>query len=153
MHIPPEVWGPFFWNTIHIVALVYPSKPSHAHKKAAKDFFESLILLIPCPICSKHYAEHIQRYPITPHLDTRADLFKWTHLLHNEVNKMLQKRSFTEDEVLHNLRRLGSLGRSPIWTADDFAEADWKARAQGLVAGFAVGGVAVGVLLYLHNSK
>jgi hypothetical protein len=66
---------------------------------------------------------------------------------------MLQKRSFTEDEVLHNLRRLGSLGRSPIWTADDFAEADWKARAQGLVAGFAVGSVAVGVLLYLHNSK
>ena len=46
MNIPPTVWGPFFWLTIHIVALGYPSNPTHAHKKAAKEFFESLKLHI-----------------------------------------------------------------------------------------------------------
>jgi hypothetical protein len=153
MHIPPEVWGPFFWNTIHIAALGYPAKPSYAHKKAAKQFFESLVLLIPCPICRTHYSEYLEKYPISPHLDSRGDLFKWTHLLHNEVNKMLNKRSFTEDEVLQNLRRLGELNRSPIWTADDFAEADWKARVHGLMAGIAIGGIAAGVLMYASNSK
>lgn len=153
MHIPPEVWGPFFWNTIHIAALGYPSKPSHAHKKAAKEFFESLVMLIPCPICSKHYAEHINKYPISPHLDKRADLFKWTHLLHNEVNKMLGKRDFTEEEALQYLRRLGDRGRSPVWTPDDFAEGDWKSRIQGLVSGIVVGSALVGVLVYASHSK
>jgi hypothetical protein len=153
MHIPPEVWGPFFWNTIHITALGYPSKPSHAHKKAAKEFFESLVMLIPCPICSNHYAEHINKYPISPHLDKRADLFKWTHLLHNEVNKMLGKREFTEEEALQYLRRLGDRGRSPVWTPDDFAEGDWKSRIQGLVSGMVVGSAIVGVLMYASHSK
>lgn len=151
MHIPPEVWGPFFWNTIHIAALGYPTKPSYGHKKAAKDFFESLSFLIPCPICREHYTEHLEKYPITPHLDTRADLFKWTHLLHNEVNLKLNKRKFTEEEVILYLKRLGQLNRSPVWTPDDFSEADWKARLHGLTAGIAIGALSVGVLFYVSN--
>jgi len=124
MHIPPETWGPFFWHTFHITALGYPSDPSYAHKKAAKEFFESLKFLIPCPICRDHYEQHLAKYPITPHLDRRSDLFKWTVLLHNEVNKMLEKRIYTENEVLIYYKRLGARGRSPVWTPDDFAEAE-----------------------------
>jgi hypothetical protein len=153
MHIPPEVWGPFFWNTIHIAALGYPSNPSHAHKKSAKEFFESLMMLIPCPICRVHYKEHLAKYPIGPHLDRRTDLFRWTLLLHNEVSKSIGKPVFTEDETLSYLRRLGELQRSPVWTVDDFAEGDWKARTQGLVTGILVGGAGCGLLLYLMNSK
>ena len=153
MHIPPETWGPFFWNTIHIAALGYPAEPSHGHKKAAREFFESLTFLIPCPICRDHYSEHLKKYPITPHLDRRRDLFKWTLLLHNEVSKSLNKKQFTEEETLEYLRRLGQLGRSPIWSADDIAEGDWKARTQGLLLGVALGGVSCGVLFYLMSSK
>jgi hypothetical protein len=69
--IPPTTWGPFFWHTIHIVALGYATEPSYAQKKAAKEFFESLLFLIPCPICREHYATHLEKYPITPHLDRR----------------------------------------------------------------------------------
>jgi len=146
MHIPPETWGPFFWTTIHIAALGYPITPSHGHKKAAKGFFESLQFLIPCPICREHYTVHLQKYPITPHLDRRSDLFRWTLLLHNEVSKSINKPPFTEEETLNYLQRLGQLKRSPIWTSDDFAAGDWKARTQGLVAGLVVGGVAYGIL-------
>lgn len=153
MHIPPETWGPFFWNTIHIAALGYPAEPSHGHKKAAKEFFESLSFLIPCPICRDHYTEHVKKYPITPHLDRRADLFRWTLLLHNEVSKSLNKKQFTEEETLEYIRRLGQLKRSPVWTADDFAEGDWKARTQGLAAGVALGAGACGLLIYLSSSK
>lgn len=153
MHIPPETWGPFFWNTIHIIALGYPTNPSHAHKKAAKEFFENLQILIPCPICRAHYKEHIGKYPILPHLDRRGDLFRWTLLLHNEVNKSLQKQVFTEEETLLYFKRLGELHRSPVWTHHDFAEGDWKARTQGLVTGLIMGGVGCGLLMYLTNSK
>jgi len=149
MHIPPEAWGPFFWHTMHIAALGYPTNPSYAHKKAAKEFFESLQMLIPCPICQDHYKEFLEKYPITPQLDRRSDLFRWTILLHNEVNKTLKKPTFTETEVLQYYSRLGARGRSPVWSRDDFVEADWAARLQGLVTGIAVAGIAGGLLFYL----
>jgi len=153
MHIPPEVWGPFFWHTIHIVALGYPSTPSYAHKKAAKEFYESLKILIPCPACRDHYSAHVEKYPISPHLDRNTDLFRWTLLLHNEVNKSLGKPAFTESQVLKDYARLGMIRRSPILTPDDFAEADWKARVQGIALGVGVTGVAAVVFWILTQTK
>ena len=44
MQFPPSVWGPFFWHTIHIVALGYPKSPTYTDKKCAKEFYESLTL-------------------------------------------------------------------------------------------------------------
>ena len=95
MNFPPEVWGPFFWHTIHIVALGYPKDPTYSDKKAAKEFFESLQHLIPCSICKNHYVQHIQNKPITPSLDTREHLIQWTIDIHNEVNKVLNKPTWT----------------------------------------------------------
>ena len=138
MHLPPDTWGPFFWHTIHIVALGYPAEPSHAHKKAAKEFYESLRILIPCPICKDHYNEHLEKYPLTPHLDRRTDLFRWTILLHNEVNKVLGKPIFTETQVIQYYTRLGKSARSPVITSGDYVEADYKAFLQGLGIGIAI---------------
>jgi hypothetical protein len=151
MHIPPEVWGPFFWHTIHITALGYPLEPSYAHKKAAKEFFESLKVLIPCPICKDHYVEHMEKYPISPHLDRRSDLFRWTVLLHNEVNKNLGKAPYTENQVIQGYNRLGKIKRSPIWTPDDFAEADWKARVQGIGLGIGITALAAGIIFQVSR--
>ena len=143
MHLPPEAWGPFFWHTMHIAALGYPDQPTYAHKKAAKEFFEALKILIPCPECREHYIEHMEKNPLTPHLDRRRDLFKWTVVLHNQVNLMLKKREYTEAEVLKHYARLGARGRSPVWTPEDFAEADWAARLQGIAVGAGLTGAAV----------
>ena len=153
MNIPPETWGPFFWHTIHITALGYPVEPSHAHKKSAKEFFESLKFLIPCPICKEHYVTHLNKYPLTPHLDRRSDLFKWTILLHNEVNKAIGKPPFTESQVLKYYTRLGARGRSPVWTPDDFVEADNKAFLKGLGIGIAVAGGTIGILWFIGKAS
>ena len=151
MHIPPEVWGPFFWHTIHITALGYPQEPSYAHKKAAKEFFQSLSLLIPCPLCRDHYTGHLEKYPISPHLDRRSDLFRWTILLHNEVNKSLNKDTFVEAQVLKYYSRLGERGRSPVWTPDDFDASDWKARLNGAAAGCVVTLLAGTAVYYISK--
>ena len=145
MHLPPDVWGPFFWHTIHITALGYPVDPSHAQKKAAKEFFESLKLLIPCPICKEHYLTHLEKYPITPHLDRRSDLFRWTILLHNEVNAALNKPPFTETQVIQYYTRLGERARSPVISSEDFAEADYKAFLRGL-------GIGIGLTIALGGA-
>ena len=141
MKIPPEVWGPFFWHTIHITALGYSNKPTYAQKKAAKEFFTSLTVLIPCPVCREHYAKHVETYPITPHLDSRDDLFKWTVVLHNAVNKDLGKPEFSENDSIAFYRRLGERGKSPVISHFDFEEVDTRSFARGLGAG--IGGMAV----------
>ena len=149
-HIPPTTWGPFFWHTMHIVALGYPQKPTYGHKKAAKEFYESLQFLIPCPICREHYAEYMKSMPITPFLDRRDDLFKWTVLIHNKVNEMLGKPRFTEIESLEFYRRLGASGRSPVMKPDDFAEADLRAILKGIGIGVATT-VTIGGILWFIN--
>jgi hypothetical protein len=148
MNFPPEVWGPFFWHTIHIVALGYSNNPTYSDKKAAKDFFESLQHLIPCSICKSHYVQHFKNNPITPSLDSRADLIQWTINIHNEVNKMLNKPTWTRDEVIAYYTRLGASGRSPVWTANEFAAADSKALAYGVCLGAAGSLIAAGAVMW-----
>ena len=150
MQFPPSVWGPFFWHTIHIVALGYPKSPSYTEKRCAKEFYESLAYLLPCGVCRQHYNEHLQKNPITPFLDTRTDLLKWTIMIHNSVNKMLEKPEWTEEEVIIYYERLGKRDRSPVWTKDDMKEVDFRS----FIRGFLTGGImlaGVGVSVYYIN--
>ena len=148
MHVPPEVWGPFFWHTIHIAALGYPQEPTYSDKKAMKEFFESLQTIIPCPVCRTHYVSHMAKLPISASIDSRTDLFRWTVDLHNEVNVMLGKRKYTETEVIQYYTRLGARAKTPVIQADDFVEADNQAILKGLVAGVAASAIIGGVVWF-----
>ena len=152
MHVPPEVWGPFFWHTIHIVALGYPQEPNYSDKKAIKEFFESLQHLIPCPICRQHYTSHLARMPISASIDSRSDLFRWTIELHNEVNEMLGKRKYTETEVIQYYTRLGARGKTPVVSAQDFMEADQQAMLKGALVGVGVS-VVLGTIIWFSLPK
>ena len=142
MKLPPAVWGPLFWHTIHIVAIGYPQSPSYAQKRAAKEFFESLSFLIPCPVCREHYQTHLQKSPISPHLDSRDDLFKWTVYLHNEVNKVLKKPVLLESEVIYFYKRVGARGKNIVVNQDTIDEVDLRSMIKGGLMG--AGTVLVG---------
>jgi len=150
MKLSTKVWGPIFWYTIHIVALGYPKDPSYADKKAAKEFFESLQFLIPCEVCRNHYKENLKKFPITPHLDRRDDLFKYTVMLHNEVNKLLNKPTMTELEAIYHLRRLGARDQSPVINSEIFDEIDMRSMVRG---GFVGGGIVffTGLCIYFFS--
>lgn len=135
MKLPPAVWGPLFWHTIHIVAIGYPQSPSYAQKRAAKEFYESLSFLIPCPVCREHYQTHLQKSPITPHLDSRDDLFKWTVHLHNEVNKLLKKPTLLESEVIYYYKRVGARGKNVVINQDTIDEVDLRSMIKGGLMG------------------
>lgn len=126
------------WYTIHIIALGYPKQPSYAEKKAAKEFFESLPFLLPCAICKEHLKEHLRKNPITPHLDRRDDLFKYTVMLHNDVNKSLNKPLLTELEALYYLKRLGGRNQSPMIISEDLEEIDMRSMIKGGFIGGAI---------------
>lgn len=150
--IPPSTWGPFFWHTMHLVALGYPTEPTYAEKRAAKEFYESFVHLIPCPKCKIHYAENLKVLPITPSLDTRKDLFKWTVDMHNMVNKQLGKSEYTEADSIAFYHKLGEMGRSPVWTPDDIQSHYFALVGKYGIA--AIGGVAlIGAGIYWYTSK
>ncbi len=151
MRFPPAVWGPIFWMTMHIVALGYSDKPSYSEKKAAKEFYEGLQFLLPCPTCKAHYSENLKVNPISPSLDNRRDLFRWTVNMHNTINKQLGKPTITEEEALSFMARLGKRGRSPIWKKEDMAEIDMSSFTKGAVVTGAACAATIGVLWYLQH--
>jgi len=153
MRLPPTVWGPLFWHTIHITALGYSNEPTYSQKRAAKEFFEALAHLIPCPLCRSHYETHIQKYPISPHLDKRIDLFRWTVNLHNEVNKSLGKPTQTEMEVIYFYKRIGAREKSPVINQDTLDEVDIRSMLKGGFVGAGLTFLAGSLLWWTTKSE
>lgn len=149
MSISPEVWGPFFWHTMHLAALGYSANPTNAEKKAAKDFYESLVHMIPCAICKTHYADFLLKYPVTPSLDNRTDLFRWTVNIHNAVNESLGKKPVTEADSIRFYAALGARGRSPVYTLDDIVSTHLEDMVKGAALATVTIGVSAAALWYI----
>lgn len=96
----PTVWGPKMWFTLHTITFNYPEVPSNHHKKVYSDFFNMLQYIIPCEVCSKHYAQHLINNPILTSLDSKEKLVKWLINVHNDVNISLGKKVYSYDEVV-----------------------------------------------------
>lgn len=84
-----NIWGKYFWKTIHITALSYPSNPTLEEKATYKSFYYILGDILPCKKCSINYKRHLEEIPIFQYLESKQELFKWTIMLHNIVNREL----------------------------------------------------------------
>jgi len=90
--------------------------------------------------------------PISPHLDTRDDLFKWTVELHNEVNKILDKPIISQSEAIYFYRRIGARGKNVVINQDHLDEVDLRSMIQGgLIGGGTV--LIAGSLLWYITSR
>ena len=98
-------WGPMIWGTMHSMAISY--SPTPVNKKAFIDFLNSLLFLLPCKECRKHFIDTISSNPITEDiLSSAKKLFLWTVSIHNTVNLRLGK---------------------PVWNNSD-AERHWVSK-------------------------
>lgn len=104
----PSVWGPIIWTTMHIVTLGYSPVPTDQEKKAAIEFFEALVYLIPCPICRIHYKSNLEAKPIRNAVNSRNELIVWVFQMHNEVNKHLKKPELTMEQFIKHLSELSN---------------------------------------------
>jgi hypothetical protein len=112
----PDVWGPIFWRTMHIVSLGYSPNPTEQEQTAAKQFYESLQYVIPCPICREHYSHILSSMP--PRVGNRDELVAWVFDVHNKVNEQLGKPVFTWEQYVASmvaLRTGGATVREPNW--------------------------------------
>ena len=93
----PNIWGPGAWTFLHSITFQYPEIPSDIEKQKYYVFFNSLKNVLPCPICRGHYESNLETLPIR--LDTRQDLIEWLIDVHNEVNRMNNKKIYSYNEV------------------------------------------------------
>lgn len=106
IHMPPQIWGPIFWSTLHIASLTYSDKPTDRQKANMKAFYESMVDVLPCPICRVHYEANLEEMPIDKALNSRMELIHWVWTMHNRVNVQLGKREFTFGEFVQSMRDL-----------------------------------------------
>ena len=91
--------------------------------------------------------------PISPHLDRRDDLFKWTVQVHNEVNKTLNKPIVSESEALYFYRRIGARGKNVVINQDHLDEVDLRSMIQGGLIGGGTVLIAGSLIWYLTSGK
>jgi len=93
-------WGPPLWYLIHTITYNYSKNPSEYEKYTYyKFFFYCVPELIICTICRKHYIKFLKNVNLKTHLNRRCDLISYFVSLHNTVNKRLNKKIFSKDEV------------------------------------------------------
>jgi len=100
MRFDPNVWGPHYWFMLHTIALSFPENPTQVVKKKYYQFFNDFALFIPETKSSKLYSDLIEKYPVNPYLDTKMNLFKWTHFIHNHINSILGKSQVSYYDAL-----------------------------------------------------
>ena len=100
MALDPIVWGPHYWFVLHTIALSYPLSPTATTKKKYYDFIQNIPLFIPIPEIGNSFSTFLDKYPVTPYLDSRESFNKWVHFIHNKINIALGYPELTMDEAM-----------------------------------------------------
>tara|TARA_Y100000992_G_scaffold302444_1_gene276636 strand:- start:16102 stop:16533 length:432 start_codon:yes stop_codon:yes gene_type:complete len=91
MVLNPEIWGPQYWFVLYTIALSYPENPNEVTKKKYYDFIQNLPLFIPITDIGNNFSIFLDKYPVTPYLDSKESFVKWVHFIHNKINIYLGK--------------------------------------------------------------
>ena len=89
-----SIWGPSMWHSLHTISFNYPTNPSNEQKKNYLDFFMSLKHVLPCKYCRINYVKNIKSVPLNMStMKNRYTVSKWLYELHEEINRLLGKKS------------------------------------------------------------
>lgn len=91
-------WGPSTWYLFHCLSLSFRIEK----KQKYMQFFRLVRSIIPCELCKTHFVGALNRNGngINNNCSNREKMFKWLIKLHNNVNRMNNKKTFTPDQVL-----------------------------------------------------
>ena len=95
----PPRWGPTFWAFLHAVVACHEDANGQRSYWTDElwDVIESCIRVIPCPQCLWEASRYMCTYGRGgPQYDDTITPVDWVRLLHNFVNKKLNKPEFSE---------------------------------------------------------
>lgn len=141
-YLDPKVWGKHYWFFLDTVAMTYPNNPNETIKKKYYDFIMNLPLFIPTSSISTDFEKLLNLYPVSPYLDNKESLIRWTWFIHNKINEKLEKEKIPLEKFYENYyEQYKSIG-------EKFTEySKWKYRITYLI--FLV--VSIGTIFYLYN--
>ena len=101
-NLNPNLWGKYYWGTIHYTTISYPEIPTEYDKINTKQFLESFQYVLPCAKCKIHFAENLKKFQLTDEiLSSKEKLIKWGVDLHNQVNINTGKKVITVSAALN----------------------------------------------------
>ena len=92
------IWQILTWQIFHKITLNY----NQEYKDKYIKFFESFKTIIPCSICKNNYNDKINKL----NLNNVDDYFQMTINLHNDVNKLHNKRNWKIEEAKNHYKKL-----------------------------------------------
>ena len=100
MVLDSYVWGPHYWFVLHTIALTYPSHPTETINKKYYDFVQNIPLFLPITIIGNKFSALLDKYPVTPYLDSQQSFVKWMHFIHNKINVSLGYPEISIDDAM-----------------------------------------------------
>jgi hypothetical protein len=93
-----DKWGPKAWHLLHMFSLKNNKNFIEKNKHNYYIFYSTFAYVLPCIICSEHYAEIIiNKIPLNESLINKTYLKKWVFKVHNNVNHLLKKNQYSYD--------------------------------------------------------
>ena len=99
MNLDSKVWGPHYWFVLSSIAITYPNTPNNVTKKKYYDLINNLPIFIPIDELGNYFSELLDKYPVSPYLDSSTDFQKWVHFIHNKVNEVLGKQEISRKDA------------------------------------------------------
>lgn len=87
-------WGNAYWDLFH--TLTYKLSSNHKVKELL-DIYIDLCNILPCPNCKEHASSYLKSIN-TSNITTREQLSKMFFDFHNNVNRKLRKKIFTQEK-------------------------------------------------------
>jgi hypothetical protein len=116
MLFEPEIWGPHYWFFLHTIAESYPTSPNEVTKRKYYDLIQNMPIFIPIQEIGNKMSELLDKYPVSPYLDTKESFVRWMHFLHNKFNRLLGKEEISLRQALDNYRE--QYNPKPVYLAD-----------------------------------
>ena len=101
MNLNPDIWGPHYWFVLYTIAISYPINPNDVTKKKYYDFIQNLPLFIPDSEIGNNFSIFLDKYPVSPYLDSRESFIKWVHFIHNKINIYLGKKELSYYDAMN----------------------------------------------------
>ncbi len=100
MKLNHNVWLPKLEFILQTISVTYPKKPNTVTKKKYYEFIQNLPIFIPIYPFGKNFIKMLDKYPVTPYLDSRESFMRWVHYIFNKIDKQLEKPEKTFYESL-----------------------------------------------------
>ena len=88
----PKIWGPHYWFFLHTISYNYPETPNATTKRKYYDLIQNMPLFIPNEELGNKFSKILDKYPVSPYLDSRDSFSRWVHFIHNKINVSIGKK-------------------------------------------------------------